>query len=232
MNKLKHHDDIVMHKFFDAASPWWIVTKTIKIPSRLLTTPHNSTFSPSWRSRAVLLHLPSVWPHETPTQGLPFNTFPLLPLSLVSFFLRKSAHLYSQWTFLSTSSAIFLWRGLRGTQAPPKNPCSVCGTRVYAGWCRHWCRHRCVGIRPPAYYRRGAWQRGVAQHAPLLSYLLHRPKSLSPRTWSAYAWLDSPWTPSPSSPFPLDPTLPPWCVPPLQHLPVRGAGSCSSTAKA
>ena len=117
---------------------------------------------------------------------------------------------------------------------PIQDPCSVCGSRVHAGWVAFLCMvyDQCCycyyfAIRSSEAYRCLTPWGCLTCFTPFASALQHPPVSHRPRTWRALARLFHLWTTSPSSPSPSDSTLLPRQTPSQQDLHLRGIGSCN-----
>ena len=120
-----------------------------------------SPCSPQWHTRLEWRHIPfepvplfcPLWAFNFNPPSAPFSSVPLYPP-------QEECPLQLSTSILHFFSLI-IWAGIELHLGPIRDPCSVGGSRVYAGWvafictvCNQWCHHGCTGIHSTADYLR------------------------------------------------------------------------------
>ena len=129
--------------------------------------PIHLTFSPRWRSRPVLRHIPSmpVSPYFTQSWNA-LSIFPSASLSSVFiFYLEKENPLRPSMRNLLHFFRLLIRAGIEPHASPIQDPCSVYGCKEHAFFfleggvafllmvCDQCCHRRCAGIHSTADYR-------------------------------------------------------------------------------
>ena len=129
----------------DATSSWWLDPTTVGQMSSpqpegdLRENTHSiSPFSPQWRPRPVRRH--QLVPLFCPPQAFLFSPSSASSFSVSLFFHpKKECPLRLSVSLLQHLFSLLIWAGIEPHPAPVQDTCSVCGSRVHAGWVAFLC---------------------------------------------------------------------------------------------